>query len=346
MTKEKWKLTGNVLLLVGIFILISQILKNSMGEIFAQLKTTPLWLVGLVLTLGLAYQWAEGINIYALLPEKVENFKIKDGLFASCYAAFMRVITFGAGTIVAELWYYRKKKLAVFQSIGLVSLRMLLYKGSLLVWSFLGLIFLGKNFFDTNPHLFYSVIFGMMLTAFIMSILLGLSCSLTLQIKAVKLANRWLKSPALRKKFDQLNLQLYPLREVTLNLVKDSTRFKKLLGWNLVKLSFWLVIPYVVLVWKHPELGFWRSLFYTAFAIILAGVLPTPAGIGSFEFVFAFIFKPVVGSVDAISALLLYRFASYVLPFLIGLVKGMQMKKETLKEELAEIKLEKEKDHS
>lgn len=346
MTKEKWKLVGNIALLVGIFIVISQVLKNSMGEIFLQLKATPFWLVGLVLILGLLYQWAEGVNVYALLPEKIENFGVKDGFFASCYAAFMRVITFGAGTIVAEMWYYRKKKLAISQSVGLVSLRMILYKGSLFVWSLVGLLFLGRDFFSTTPSLFYLVILGMGLTILIIGALLSLSCSLTLQIKTVKLANRWLKKPQFRKWFDQLNLQIYPLRAITLDLVKDRQRFQKLLGWNLVKLSFWLVIPYVVLVWEHPELGFWQSFFYTAFSIILAGVIPTPAGIGSLEFVFTLIFKSVVGSVDAISALLLYRFASYVLPFLIGLVKGILLKKEDLKEEMAEIKLEKEKDNS
>ncbi len=53
---------------------------------------------------------------------------------------------------------------------------------------------------------------------------------------------------------------------------------------------------------------------------MLSGVIPTPAGIGSFEFVYLLLFRPVVGTVDAFSSILFYRFSSFILQFIYGFV--------------------------
>ena len=44
-------------------------------------------------------------------------------------------------------------------------------------------------------------------------------------------------------------------------------------------------MPLSVLVENHPHLDFLLTFSFISFAVVLSGVLPTPAGIGSFEFV-------------------------------------------------------------
>ena len=63
-----------------------------------------------------------------------------------------------------------------------------------------------------------------------------------------------------------------------------------------------------------------QAMAITSLSVMLAAVIPTPAGIGSTEFVFTMLFAGLVGMGDAGSATLLYRFATFVLPFLIGAV--------------------------
>ena len=53
---------------------------------------------------------------------------------------------------------------------------------------------------------------------------------------------------------------------------------------------------------------------------MLAAVIPSPAGIGSTEFVFTTLFAGIVGTGMAGSASLLYRFGTFVFPFLVGTV--------------------------
>ncbi len=37
-------------------------------------------------------------------------------------------------------------------------------------------------------------------------------------------------------------------------------------------------IPYVILVVQHPEIDFLLTLSFISFAVVLSGVIPTPAG--------------------------------------------------------------------
>lgn len=51
---------------------------------------------------------------------------------------------------------------------------------------------------------------------------------------------------------------------------------------------------------------------------MLAAVIPTPAGIGSSEFVMIAMFGAIVGSAKAGAMALLYRFATFVFPCALG----------------------------
>lgn len=61
-------------------------------------------------------------------------------------------------------------------------------------------------------------------------------------------------------------------------------------------------------------------LAITSLSVMLAAVIPSPAGIGSTEFVFTTLFAGIVGTGMAGSASLLYRFGTFVFPFLVGTV--------------------------
>ena len=54
--------------------------------------------------------------------------------------------------------------------------------------------------------------------------------------------------------------------------------------------------------------------------IMLAAVLPAPGGIGSTELVLTSLFAGIVGTGLAGSASLLYRFGTFVFPFMVGAV--------------------------
>ena len=64
--------------------------------------------------------------------------------------------------------------------------------------------------------------------------------------------------------------------------------------------------------------SFLQCFALTSLSQSLAGVIPTPAGIGSVEAVFTLLFRRLLPEAKALSAVLLYRFATMLLPCAIG----------------------------
>lgn len=185
------------------------------------------------------------------------------------------------------------------------------------------------------------ILAGMVVTFLIIAFLLALSVSVNVQVAFVVISDKLFKSKSMRKIIDTCNTQIYSLRETVYSILRDRTAFLRIYFWNVVKLAAWYVIPYVVLAPKHPEIDFLLTLSFVSFAVILSGVIPTPAGIGSFEFVYMLLFGPMVGTVDAASSMLLYRFATFIWPFVIGFVYVILEKRKTMSAELEELKNEK-----
>lgn len=125
-------------------------------------------------------------------------------------------------------------------------------------------------------------------------------------------------------------------------IVKDQTALLRIYFWNMVKLIFWYVLPYIFLVENHSNLDFLLTFSFVSFAVVLSGVVPTPAGIGSFEFIYLLLFKPLVGTVDAVSSLLLYRFSSFILPFIYGFFYVLADRRKIIKQEISDVKRQKQ----
>lgn len=337
---SKLKLLLNILLIVGIFGLMFYLLQNSLADIVDQLKqTSPIVLVGVVV-LGTTYLLFEGINIREIAQPFQRKFTAVDGLFAMCYSAFYRVITFGAGTLISEINFYRRKDLKISQGVGVTALHMVMYKAALFTYAAVGLVIQFSLFYSRAPKMIYFIIAGMAVTFGIIAVLLLLSLSIGLQVMFVKFSHKHFKSQKLRDMVDKANVQIYSLRETVNAIVEERSLMIRIYMLNLLKMVPWYLIPYFVLVWDHPQLDFLLVFAMISFAVILAGVIPTPAGIGSFEFVYLMLFRPLVGTVDAVSSMLLYRFASYLWPFLIGFIYVLVDKRKTIKSEFQEIKKE------
>lgn len=338
---SKIKLAGNFMLMVIVIAILFYVMDNSLNNIIHELLSTSLFVAFLVLLCGFAYQIVEGRSIkeiaYAFNPE----FTTKDGFFTSCYVAFYRVISFGTGTLLSEVLFYRKKGLHASQGIGITALHMIMYKVAVIFLSALGLIFQFSVLYESAPKMILFILLGMLITFLIIFALVILSSNLNVQIIFVSVSNKLFKSKRIRRWIDQCNLQIYSLRETVQSVTQDRSALLRIFGWNVAKLLIWYIIPYVVLMQQHPKLDLLLVMSFTSFAVILSGVLPTPAGIGPFEFVYLLLFKPLVGSVDAVSSLLLYRFASFVLPFLIGSVYVLVDKRKKFKEEIDEVRREK-----
>ncbi|MGC6767062.1 lysylphosphatidylglycerol synthase transmembrane domain-containing protein [Enterococcus sp. LJL51] len=332
------KIIFNILLMLLMIGVVVYVIDNSLGDIIAQLLETSLLVAVLVVGLGVVYQMVEGRSIREIAVNFQPKFTSKDGFFASCYVAFYRIISFGTGTLVSEVLFYRKKGLAVSQGMGVTALHMIMYKLAVVFWAVIGLIFQFSYLYTHSPKMIPFIVIGMIITFVIIFVIMVLSVSIKLQVVLTVWASKHIKRQKLRDWVDKCNLQIYSLRDTMQTIVKDRSAVLRIFVWNAAKVFIWLVIPYVALVEAHPLIDFIQTWAFTSFAIVLSGVIPTPAGIGSFEFVYLLLFKPLVGTVDAVSSLLLYRFSSFVLPFLLGMVYVIMEKRKKIKEEIIAVR--------
>lgn len=330
--KPKLRLLINILVIVIVFGIVIFVLKNSLAGIFEELFTTKWEIVLSIILLGIFYQLLEGENIRVIVLNSKKSMTMIEGFFCSCYVAFCRVVTFGSGTFISEILFYRKKDIETARAVGISALRMILCKISLIV---ICLITLGINFnfvFTEYKHLIPLILYGVLGTIILISFILFITENLKVQkmlfrfLHKQKWLNKW------EDKINQLEEQVGYLRKAVKRVMSNKTTVVKIVAFNLLKVFPWYIIPFVTLY--GDSITFMQSLTLISLVSVLAGMIPTPAGLGSFEFVYLLFFKPIVGGAAAGSSLLLYRFASYVLPFLIGGLYAFITKQKELRHEL------------
>ncbi|MDT2828187.1 lysylphosphatidylglycerol synthase domain-containing protein [Enterococcus viikkiensis] len=334
------KLILNILLFVVMIGIIVFVIRDSLGEIFTELGKTSLPVLLGVTAFGLISQIIEGYTIKTIAGEFQPKFTILDGFFASAYSTFYRVVTFGTGSIFSEVIYYHKKGLKYSEGTGTSALRMITYKIALMVWA---LVFLMVKSDAIQAHIsngIFLVFAGIGVTLLIISTLLILSLNINAQVFFVIICNRFLKRQKLRDGVDRLNAQIYSLRGAIKTFIRDRRAVLRVICSNMGKLVIWYLLPYFILVQDYPEIDFFLTVALISFTVILGGILPAPGGIGGFEFVYVLLFRNVVGRVDAVSSLLLYRYATYLLPFLIGMIYVLFNKQKQINHEIKEAKKE------
>ena len=116
-----------------------------------------------------------------------------------------------------------------------------------------------------------------------------------------------------------LHDQCQMLEDASRQLMGEKRLVAGAVGLNLIKFAFWYSIPYLIFL-GQGEITLPQTMAVTSLSVMLAAVIPSPAGIGSTEFVFTALFSGIVGTGLAGSASLLCRFGAFVFPFLVGAV--------------------------
>ena len=235
------------------------------------------------------------------------------------YCAFYRVATLGSGAGVAAVYYLNENGVAVSQGFGMYMIEYALHKISIAIFS--GIFFL-LNFGCMWEHFAdytWLMVAGYAITI-VITMVLVLFCSAKwfhdLLLRFLGLLNRKGKLDVL---IAQLTEQCMMLEGAARRLLKKKKLVIETILLNLLKAAFWYGIPYLIFV-SHAQVTITETMAVTAMSVMLAAVIPSPAGIGSTEFGFTALFASIVGTGLAGSASLLYRFGTFVFPFLIGAV--------------------------
>ena len=287
--KKHAKTIGKILFVLILILIIIYTFKDSAGDILTQLKETSFLVIAGICIASVMYELVEGWISYSLAKVYHPDFKYWQGVECAFYAAFYRVATLGSGAGVAAIYYFNERGVPYSKGTGLYTIEYMLHKVSIAL--FAGIFFILNWGYMQKYYSQYdmTLLIGFGVTFVIAAVLLLFACS---------------------KKF----------HEVLLWIVRKLNRSGKLTEQvNLLKFTFWYGIPFLILA-ETGKLTLSQGLAVTSLAMMLAAVIPAPAGIGSSEFVLTMLLAKIVGTGAAGSVALLYRFATFVLPFVIGAV--------------------------
>lgn len=309
-----WKL----IFVMMIVILACFVFRGSFSSILKELSRTKWSTVLSVCLCAAGYNLTEGV-IYTYMAGKYNTrFRLRDGIACSYYTAFYRTATIGSGTTAASVYYLYKKEIGVSEGLALTTLQYMLQRAAVALFGGMG-FFLCAAFMNAHFGTYRTaVLAGYAITVMLCFFLILLCVSRTFHHFLMKMLRKLDKKQKYAEKIDRLEAQSRTLREQTKHMLRRPKSLIVILLLELVKLGMWYVIPYITIQPKGADIV--ETACVTSLVLMLAGVIPALGGLGTTEGLFILFFSGLTDSVTAASSMLLYRFATYMLPCLAGAV--------------------------
>lgn len=320
-----------VIALVGIIIYT---FRDTAGPILGQLKkTNPLVIVG-ICGLTVIYHLLEGGITTLLAREYNQEFAYRSGVGNAFFCSFYRVATLGSGAGVAGVLYLGEHGVEHSKGFGLYMLQYAFHKISIAIFSGIFLV-LNWNFMYSHFESYMWLLVAGYLLTMVITLFLILFCCSTKFHKVIFTLLDFINGK-FKGRFEvqiaSLRGECQMLEVASKHILKRKRLVAEVIGISLVRNCFWYGIPYLIFM-GHNDVTLMQTMAVTSLAIMLAAVLPAPGGIGSTELVLTSLFAGIVGTGLAGSASLLYRFGTFVFPFMVGavvvIVRRVRLKKQT-----------------
>lgn len=315
--QDSWKSIGKLLFLAAVILIAVFALKDSWGNIWSELKRTSWKVIAGVFFLGVLYNCCDGCALTKLLRTCDQKFPWHEGILCSFYYSFFRVITFGSGTAPAGMYYVSRKGIPVSRSLGIFTINYTIQRIAVCLYFLFSFISnygaMDQYFGKYKPYMAA----GVALAAVAAAALITACICAPLHRCLFTFAEKAIRKEKTKEKLAGWKEKASIVRKEAKALLKNKKLLLELLILNFFKLSAWYLIPVTIFhMLNSPELSFYMAA--AAMMTALSGVIPAPGGVGAVEFIFVLLFTPLTGKTAAASGMLLYRFTTYILPFLLG----------------------------
>ena len=324
-TKKRVKFAGKLLFVCLLSGILYYSFRDSMGDMLAELAgVSPQVVFSLFLTVIL-YHICEGHITWLIVHKTHPDYPRWRGFCNAFYCSFYKTATLGSGSGIAGIYYLNKSGIPVPNATGMYFFQYIVHKVSMAIYSLILFLvtygFIHTSFVDYQSY----ILLGFAGVCVIAGILLAVATVPWMQTACNLLANQFcVKHPSWDEKLTGAGHKLALLQAESRSLLRDPLLLLRLFLCNLLKFTTWYLIPWIVFCNSlGSESGDMPFSFLQCFALTslsqsLAGVIPTPAGIGSVEAVFVLLFRRLLPEAKALSTVVLYRFDTMLLPCAIG----------------------------
>ena len=298
-------------------VLVFFVLRDDFPGILDNLSRVPppglLALAGL----GLLYQVLDAVICKTLLRRRLTGFTLVQALEVTFLGVFGNVSTCAVGSIPMQSCYLQRRGLMLGRGVGILTLEYVFHKASVLLYASAMLALQGRWLSRTAGGLSGYLRLGCGVCLLVTAALV-LACAwrpmTALLLRLISLlpdGGRWSR----RKGLWSDNLS--SLCDEAQALLKDRPRCLRALALNGGKLFCLYLTVYLSLrLLGVSALSLGQVQLLSAGMMLIVSALPNVAGVGPAEFAFFLIFSPYMPAAQASAALILYRSATYFLPFL------------------------------
>lgn len=319
-SRKKTLLSVLILLaLTGVLVLV---FKDNWDEISAALSQLSLWQVLLVLALGLTHPLLEGVCNWVAVRSRLPDYPLRCGLDVSWVGVFGNVAAFGAGSVPMQAYYLYRCGLPVGPGAGLLTLQYVSHKCTVLLYATVMLLLQGRWLRANTTGLLRYLPLAYLVVAVIILVLVSLCISPLVQRLARRLLALLPDTETWQARRESWLEQLDDLSTESRHLLRNKRRCLALFGVQAFKLFLLFSLPYLCLQFMQLSCGlsFWQVQLLAALTLFISNALPNVAGMGSVEAAFLMVFTGFLGQGAAMSALMLYRIATYYVVFAASVV--------------------------
>ena len=294
--------------------------RDSLREILQGIRALSVKQLAISCLIAVMFFLTEGFIVYYMAYPIESTYKWIKGIKVAYLCEFYRILTLGSGSGFAAIYYLQKDGVAYAKGTGITMIQFVFKKIAVMLLGVVGFIYLLKQPQTGEVLRGYR---GAMVTGCVITMLIAFSMTVITLSKTVK---NWLlyaidwaekKYPKYCTQMEKWRENLILLNDTGRDLLTHKKRFGVLLALNLVKLAVIYTIPSYILK-GVSSLTVIQSTMLMSVAYMLAGVIPAPSGIGSLEFVFLLFFNCFAQESNTVPAILVFRFATWIVPFVIG----------------------------
>lgn len=290
-----------------------------MDEIWKQLKEMTIKTIFLLVLCSVFFNVIEGISYYVMARKYNHNFRYMQGLGCSYYCSFFKLATLGSGTVISGMYYLSEYQVPASTSFGMITINYICQKIAVVLLSVIGFITFYPEMKRYYSAYFKFLIPGIIITIIVVIALLAVCLWKKFHDFLLFLSGKLVKNQQIRAKFNDLRDKLILVSSESRNILNDKKELTELLLLNMIKFIGWYMIPCVVLGYSDIYHMFFL-ISVSALSMSLIGVIPAPGAAGSTEAMFYALFCLITLDSKAAAIMILYRFFTYFLPFLIGTV--------------------------
>ncbi len=335
--KRKW--LNEIIILVITVLVLFFVLKDNFSSTIKMIGNINIFYFILSILIYAGVFTIEAYIMYLLIKEYKKNYAFKDSFKLSLMTKFFNGITpFSSGGRPLQVFELKKTGVRMVDGTNVIVQEFVIFQLSLIIYSiFTFVINVIFKIFPTNGFLFSMTILGFVINVGILFIALLFSINKNLNKKIIDFFINSLNKIKLIKDKETTHEKWSKVCDEYYNAFKDFKNKKdlilKCIIMELVAITlFYLVIVIVFLALNIKTTHILSLVIASNFIYLTGCYIPIPGGAGGIEYAFInYLEIFVTGEGVLSSALIIWRFATYYLPTLIGgIVFNMNRKKNNL----------------